>query len=166
VLAIVFAAWLGVGPLVLCGMAAAATRRLSRSTRPVADVAVRYAYALVPLGVGVWLAHYGFHLLTGAGTVVPVAQSAIADLAGQAWLGEPDWRWLGFRPAQVFPLQISVVVLGAMGGLAVVQAISDSDHRQRATRASLPWGALLVSLAVLAIWILAQPMEMRGVAFG
>ena len=26
---------------------------------------MRYAYALVPFGAGVWLAHYGFHFLTG-----------------------------------------------------------------------------------------------------
>ena len=65
-LAALFAIVLVIIPAVL--MAAAATltvwltgQRLSSAL----DVASRYSYALIPLGCGVWLAHYGFHLLTG-----------------------------------------------------------------------------------------------------
>lgn len=166
VLAVVFALWLGAAPVALCGLAADATRRLARSPLEASAIAVRYAYALVPLGVAIWLAHYGFHLLTGAGTAWPVAQEAMVDLAGQAWLGEPDWRWIGLRPGLVVPLQISVVILGGIGGLAVAHAISERDHASRAALATMPWAALIVSLAALGIWILAQPMEMRGVSFG
>ena len=46
---------------------------------PGLQVAVRYAYALVPLGAGIWLAHYGLHLLAGVLTIVPVTQSAVSD---------------------------------------------------------------------------------------
>ena len=54
------------------------------ATRPVSTgrIALRYAYGLVPFGFGMWLAHYGFHFLTGALTVVPVTQSAAIDLMG------------------------------------------------------------------------------------
>ena len=71
--------------------AAGALRRLQRrahaaarrgSALSVQDIAVRYAYALVPFGAGVWLAHYGFHFLTGALDVVPVTQSAAIDAGG------------------------------------------------------------------------------------
>ena len=41
---------------------------------------MRYSYGLVPLGFGMWLAHYGFHFLTGLYTIVPVTQSAVASL--------------------------------------------------------------------------------------
>ena len=100
---------------------------------------MRYAYALVPFGVGVWLAHYGFHFLTGVGTVVPVTQSAVIDAAGGALLGAPDWRWLGMRPGAVFPLQLGVVLLGALGSLVLVHRISERDHpgRRGARRGAL-----------------------------
>ncbi len=43
-------------------------------------LAVRYSYTLVPLGFGMWLAHYGFHFFTGILTIVPVTQTALANL--------------------------------------------------------------------------------------
>jgi hypothetical protein len=152
---------------VLCAGAAWLTRRVTQATAlRVSDVAVRYAYALVPLGAGIWLAHYGFHLLTGLGTIVPVTQSALLDVTGRAWLGEPDWGWLGMRSGAVFPLQIGATVLGAFGSISLVHRISWSEHRDRATYAAMPWVALAVGLAALALWIFAQPMEMRGAGLG
>ena len=47
----------------------------------------QYAVALVPFGFGVWVAHYAFHLLTGALTVVPVTQAAAIDAFGWAGAG-------------------------------------------------------------------------------
>jgi ferredoxin len=166
VLGVLFAAALAVAPLGVCGVAAWATRRLAGSPLTLAGIATRFAYALVPLGTGVWLAHYGFHFLTGLWTAVPVAQSAAIDVAGQAWLGEPAWSWTGMRPGAVFPLQVAAILLGAGGALAVASAIAERDHQRRAAMAVLPWAAVIVGLAALAIWILAQPMEMRGMAFG
>ena len=168
VLGLVFVIGLVALPLTLCGGAAALTRRLTSVAAPgIRDVAVRYAYALVPFGVGVWLAHYWFHFLTAVWTIVPVTQSAAIDAMGRAILGEPNWRWLGMRPGTVFPLQVGVVLLGAMGSLVLVHRVSERDYPDDvAPRASAPWGVLVVCLAVLALWILAQPMEMRGTALG
>ena len=99
----------------------------------VRDLVVRYAYALVPLGAGIWLAHYSFHFLTGLGTIVPVTQSAALDAAGRALLGEPDWGWLGMRAGAVFPLQLGMVLLGALGSIAVAHRIAAQDDGGRAT---------------------------------
>jgi hypothetical protein len=166
VLAVIFLASLGVLPLGLLGAAAGGSLRLV--PRPGASVrteAVRYAVALVPLGFGVWVAHYGFHLLTGALTIVPVSQTAVADLLGWSALGEPRWTWVGMRPGSVFPLQIGAVLLGAMGSLAVAHGIAEREHPGNAVRAAAPWAVLVVVLAVVALWVFAQPMEMRGVEF-
>ena len=166
VLALVFVVALGMIPLALLWGAAGLTRRLTASPLRVKDIAVRYAYAFVPFGVGVWLAHYGFHFLTGAGTVVPVTQSAAIDATGSALLGAPDWRWLGMRPGAVFPLQLGVTLLGALGSLMLVQRISERDHPGASARAAASWSLVIVALAVVALWILAQPMEMRGTGLG
>ena len=92
------------------------------------DVATRYAYAFVPFGFGMWLAHYGFHFLTGALTVVPVTQSAAVDLLGWPALGEPLWRWAGMRPGAVFPIQLGCILLGTIGSLASTHLISLRDY--------------------------------------
>ena len=167
VLALVFATALILLPLGLTAGAAAVTRRLACAGElSLAQIVVRYAYALVPFGAGIWLAHYGFHFLTGVWTIVPVTQSAVADAFGRALLGEPNWRWLGMRPGGVFPLQIGFVLLGTIGSLVLVHRISERDHVRVATRAAAPWVVVVVGLAVLALWILAQPMEMRGTGLG
>jgi ferredoxin len=167
VLAIIFAASLVVIPIVLCGSAAWITKQLaSAPALTVRDLAVRYAYALVPFGFGLWLAHYGFHFLTGVGTIVPVTQSAAIDAAGRALLGEPNWAWLGLRPSTVFPLQLGMMLLGGIGSILLVHRISERDHPAAAARASAPWMVLIAGLTVFALWILAQPMEMRGTGLG
>jgi hypothetical protein len=165
VLGLVFVFGLLVAPLVLLGGAAAVTRLSVGDARPIGEVGVHYAYALVPFGFGVWLAHYGFHLLTGALTIIPVAQSAVLDLLGWAALGEPRWRWTGMRPGGVFPMQLGLTLLGTLGSIAIAYHISEREHADRAAAATAPWAMVIVLLATIAIWILSQPMEMRGVGF-
>src|SRR5690606_31545844 len=63
-----FAFALVVEPVVLMGLAAWLTRRAAGTREPLLPLATRFAYALIPLGFGVWLAHYGFHLFTGLWT--------------------------------------------------------------------------------------------------
>ena len=70
------------------------------------------------------------------------------------------------RPGAVFPIQIGFILLGAMGSLAAAYRISERDYPHQPSRASLPWAVVTVILALAAIWILSQPMEMRGMAVG
>jgi hypothetical protein len=88
------------------------------------------------------------------------------DLTRSAFLGEPDWRWLGMRAGAVFPLQIGAVLLGMIGSFVLVQRVSERDHPDHTNGASLPWHVVVAGLAALAIWIIAQPMEMRGTGLG
>jgi hypothetical protein len=163
VLGCLFVLGLGAVPLVLLGGAAILTRALTRdSPAPVGRVAMRYAFGLVPFGFGMWLAHYGFHLLTGALTVVPVTQSAAIEFLGWPALGDPLWRWTGMRPGAVFPLQLGCILLGTAGSVGVVRLISLRDYPNRPNRAGLPWAILVILLAAAALWVLFQPMEMRG----
>ncbi len=166
VLCCMFAFGLLAAPVVLVGLAAGFTRATSGGAGSLVDVATRYAYAFVPFGFGMWLAHYSFHFLTGALTVVPVTQSAAVDLLGWPALGEPLWRWAGMRPGAVFPIQLGCIVLGTIGSLAVAHLISQRDSPERALRATAPWVVAFVLLAAVAIWVLFQPMEMRGLGLG
>jgi polyferredoxin len=162
VLALVFACALIVLPAILLGSAASIARRLAESHAPdTGTTAARFALALIPFGLGVWLAHYGFHLLTGILTIVPVAQSAVIDLVGSPAWGEPAWTWMGMPPGLVYPIQLGLTLLGASGSAALVYAISARDYPRR-TAAAIPWLILVALLAVVAVWVIGQPMEMRG----
>ena len=164
VLALLFVGALVILPLVLIGGAAAMTRLLLApgSKDSIGAIATRQAYALIPFGFAVWFAHYSFHLLTGALTIVPVFQSAMIDFAGMPVLGEPVWTLTGAPPGLVFPIQLGCLVVGTMGSLAVARRISVSVVPARPTLASLPWASLIMALAVMATWTLSQPMEMRA----
>jgi polyferredoxin len=178
VLAVIFIVGLLVLPAVLLSGAGAVTRAFAPDPhgtrlRPFGASArqallatvVSYSYALIPIGLGIWVAHYGFHLLTGLLTIVPVAQSAVVDAFGHALLGGPFWGWVGLQPGAVFPIQLGCVVLGAAGSLAMVQAISQRDQPSRPVLASAPWLAVVLLIMTTALWILSQPMEMRAVSF-
>jgi hypothetical protein len=100
------------------GLAAWLTRVWAGSRRATLPLIVRYAYGLVPLGFGMWLAHYSFHFLTGFLTLIPVTQNAVASL-GTPLLGEPLWTLTGIPTRFVQPLELGFLVLGLTGSLLV-----------------------------------------------
>ena len=158
-----FALGLVVVPGLLLGAAAALSRQHGDPTT-LAGRLVRYSYGLIPVGTAMWAAHYGFHLMTGAFSIVPVAQSAAGDLAGADILGAPLWHWAGMQPGAVFPLQLGVLLLGTIGSLALMRRIG-SRGSDRSIGAYLPWATAVIVIAAAAVWVLAQPMEMRGLGF-
>jgi ferredoxin len=167
VLGVLFVAALVVAPALVVGSAALASRALAgERTRSLRRQAVAFVYALVPFGVSIWTAHYAFHLLTGALVVVPVTQSAVIDVVGWPALGDPLWRWAGMRPGSVFPIQLGITLLGAFGSLGVLWLIAARENPERPGRTAGPWALMIAALTVAAIWVLYQPMDMRGLGFG
>ena len=57
------------------------------------------------------------------------------------------------------------MLLGAMGSLAASFRFAERDYPARAARAAAPWALLVAFLAIVALWMLAQPMDMRGLGF-
>jgi polyferredoxin len=165
VLAILFGLFLVVEPLVLVGLAAWVTRVLSRSKGSLAAVAVRYSYSLAPVGFGIWLAHYSFHFLTGLFTFIPVTQAAVAEL-GAAVLGQPQWTLVGLPANVVEVFETGFIVLGLCGSLLVSYLLAATDQIPQPVRAFIPWAALSLLIAGAALWVMSQPMEMRGVVLG
>ena len=121
------------------------------------EVATRYAYALVPLGFGMWLAHYCFHFLTSYRTAVPVAQRFAADL-GLTLLGMPEWGSACCRPGMTWllPFEFLCLDVGLLLSLYAGYRLASS------LKDLLPWALLLVLLFAAGVWILLQPMQMRG----
>ncbi|MBW8876882.1 MAG: FesM [Acidobacteria bacterium] len=165
VLGTLFLLLLVVEPVLLLGLAAWLTRRGAGTREPLVPVTNRFAYAFIPLGFGIWLAHYTFHFVTGLWTFVPVTQEALAAI-GVPWLGSPNWRLTGLSPGLVHPLELGFLSLGLLGSLLVAHRIAERDYPLRAARAFAPWAGLFLLLAAAAIWLLYQPMEMRGTMLG
>lgn len=161
VLGLLFALFLVLEPAVLLGVAAWLTQIWGGSRRALLPLAVRYTYGLVPLGFGMWLAHYSFHFLTGLFTVVPVTQSAAARL-GWTVFGSPRWTLLGIPTRFVQPLEIGFLILGLAGSLLVIHQLAEGDCAEHPMRAFLPWAAVSVVLWLAAMWMMFQPMDMRG----
>jgi hypothetical protein len=165
ILGLLFVAALVVEPAVLLGLAAWATRRATGVRQRLLALATRYTYSLVPLGFGIWLAHYVFHFLTGVLTIIPVTQNALAEL-GWPLLGEPAWRLGGLRAGAVYPMQLGFLGLGLVGSWAVAVRLGRQDHPESPWRAYLAWLVLHAALFASAVWLMAQPMEMRGTFLG
>jgi hypothetical protein len=161
VLGVIFTFFLILEPVLLLGLAAWVTRIWAGSRRALLPLAVRYTYGLVPLGFGMWLAHYCFHFLTGLYTVIPVTQSAVASL-GWPLLGEPRWSLTGLPANIVQVIEIGFLVLGFAGSLAVTYGLAESDCPDSPLRAFLPWGTVCLALWSASMWLMFQPMEMRA----
>jgi len=165
VLGILFTIFLVIEPALLLGLAAWLTARWGTKSRNLVPTAVRYSYALVPLGFGMWLAHYGFHFFTGLLTFIPVAQNAVASL-GWPVLGAPLWTLTGIPLHFVRPLEMMFLGLGLAGSMLVTYRLADTDSPQRPWRIFIPWAAVAVIVSVAALWLLFQPMEMRATLIG
>jgi hypothetical protein len=153
-------------PVILLGLAGAATRRLAHCQESVPAIVKRFTRSLVPLGFGVWLAHYGFHFFTGFLTIVPVTQNAVVDMFGRAWLGEPLWQLGGLPEAIVFPMEVGFMILGLLGSWLTAWLIAQELTVRRHGLAVAPWALLHVLLFATAVWIMNQPMDMRGTFLG
>jgi hypothetical protein len=161
VLGLIFAFFLIVEPALLLGLAAWATKVWSGRSMGMLPLAVRYSYGLVPLGFGMWLAHYGFHFLTGLYTLIPVTQSAVASL-GLPLLGEPRWRLTGIPVSIVQPLELGFLVLGLAGSLILTHRFAEEDSPGHLSRAFAPWAMVCILVWCAALWLILQPMDMRG----
>jgi cytochrome c oxidase assembly factor CtaG len=152
-------------PVLAVGSAAVLSRRWGQLSVRWFEVATRYAYALVPLGFSMWLAHYSFHLLTSYDTVVPTVQRFVADL-GYSVLGQPQWVASCCRPvAEWLPrLEILFLDLGLLLSLYTGYriALAHSPRLSRALWALAPWAALITLLFAVGTWLVFQPMQMRG----
>lgn len=165
VLGFIFAVVLVFEPLLLIAIAAWVTRVWGRSELSLVSLAVRYSYSLAPLGFGIWLAHYGFHFLTGLYTFVPVTQAAVAEL-GWALLGQPQWGLSGLSSNVVELFEVGFIGLGLVGSLLVGYSLAVTEKVDHPLRVFIPWAALSLLMAGGAFWLMSQPMEMRGVVLG
>jgi cytochrome c oxidase assembly factor CtaG/ferredoxin len=127
-------------------------------------VATRYVFALIPLGFAMWLSHYSFHLLTSYEAAVPSAQRFAINLGID--LGTPDWVCACCRPVMDWLPRLEILFLDVGLLLSLYTAyrinLSTALDLPHALKALAPWAILLLLLFAAGVWIVLQPMQMRG----
>ena len=102
-------------PTLLVGAAAEGLGRSVGIGTHLVQEATRYAYALVPLGFGMWIAHYLFHFLVGGLTIIPLTQEYLAFL-GFPSLGLPSWALGPLVPESwLLPVELLLPGVGPPG---------------------------------------------------
>jgi len=127
----------------------------------VRDIAVRFGYAFVPVGLSMHLAHNLAHLLAEGTKVAPALRRVLNKYAG-ANLGRPDWNpapLLG--PEALFWLQMLVFALLNGAALYACWRIAHKLYKEKAFRAFAPMALLIVFFMALNVFILGQPMNPR-----
>jgi cytochrome c oxidase assembly factor CtaG/polyferredoxin len=164
-----YLATLVLAPVAAMSVISTLSKHFSRSPSSVRENATRYLYALVPLGFSMWLAHYSFHFLSSFEVVIPATQRFLAD-HGYAYFGPPEYVMACCRsPGEwLTHLQIVFLDLGMLLSLYVGYrfAISQNTTLRKSLEALAPWALLIVILFATGIWIVLQPMQMRGTLMG
>jgi cytochrome c oxidase assembly factor CtaG/ferredoxin len=125
----------------------------------------RLATALLPLGLGMWAAHLVFHLFTAWSTLAPALRQASMDF-GLHLLAPPQWG--GESPLLAANDILSAQLLLLDAGLLLSLYLGWRLARQWETRPGravltlLPWASAVMLGYAAGVWILLQPMQMRG----
>jgi cytochrome c oxidase assembly factor CtaG/ferredoxin len=129
------------------------------------EIVSTYAPVFVPLGFSMWLIHFSYHLLTSGQTALPVVQRAANDV-GITLLGTPNWSLsstmssLDWLPTlELLLLDLGLLFTLYIGWRAAARFGLTLSHR---LRLNAPWAALGFLLYSIGMWIIFQPMQMRG----
>lgn len=120
------------------------------------ETVAAFAPAFVPLGLGIWIAHYSFHFLIGATSIIPVSQEFFGLRANWSLAQSPlNLSFVGL-------VQVVALVGGFLWSMIIAQRAALRRFKRRGMIGLLPWGLLLLTMMMIAIQIFALPMEMRG----
>lgn len=152
-----------VGPLLLAAASAWSRRRAGARAASLRRTFVTFAYMLIPVGLGLHLAHNLGHLLLEGAGVLAALQRAVRVFTPWS-LGEPDWSALAVAPPVVV-LLVQVAIVTSLFALSMVagRRLSSSlyDDAAVAARAQLPMTILVLTFTAAAILLLVQPMGAR-----
>jgi hypothetical protein len=104
-----------------------------------------------------WLAHFSNHLLAGWSTVIPVIKRILSPAASldypAAWI--PNWL-----PS----LELLFLDLGLLLTLYIAWRVASRfvQGARQAFAMLVPWALLAIALYSAGVWIVFQPMQMRG----
>jgi ferredoxin len=131
--------------------------RWSQTNSAWKELTCSFTLALVPIGFAMWLAHFTNHLVSGWSAAIPVVERFFSRVSSssfpQAWM--PSWL-----PS----LEVMFLDLGLL--LTLYTAWRVAHRFAKGGRIALtvmsPWAGLACALYAAGLWIVFQPMQMRG----
>jgi ferredoxin len=121
------------------------------------DLTCSFTLALVPVGFGMWLAHFSNHLATGWNAPIPAFERLLRMSSSG---GYPVASMPGWLP----PLELLFLDLGLLFSLYTAWRVAcrTADDGRTSLAVMSPWSVLASSLYLAGVWIVFQPMQMRG----
>lgn len=116
----------------------------------------RFVFALIPIGVAMWAAHLLYHFTASWTAPSVLMQRMLAGSIVAMPMGSvPEW----LESAQIMLLDAGLLLTMYVGWQVARQQVE--GHR-RALSLLAPWMAVSCGLYCAGVWILFQPMQMRG----
>lgn len=113
---------------------------------------IRYGYALIPLGLGIHLAHNAKHFLGEGYSILYNSASLVG------WNITGDLSVLNMPTIQV--IQYILSILGVLGALYTAHKISVNNPNSKSS--ALPYFILILMFGVIALWMYSIPMAARA----
>lgn len=151
-------------PVSLTLLAAWLSRWLTRAQRKYSlrEIVCAFAPAFVPLGFGIWFAHYAFHFLAGALSIIPAFQNFLLD-HNITLFGAPRWALSGVQDVNIIGMiQLVALCGGFLGSMIVAQSVAQRLHGKQALAGLLPFALLFLAMMWVTLVVFALPMEMRA----
>lgn len=145
-------------PAIAMLLAGFLTRQLTNTAKKYSlrDTVANFAPAFVPIGFGIWLAHYGFHWLIAPFSFIPIFQEFLGMTGSWAQYGQPlDNQFIGI-------IQVIALLGGFLWSMVIAQRTALRLYKRQSFIGLMPWALLLLLLMFSAYQVFSLPMEMRG----
>jgi hypothetical protein len=155
--------WLLASPFLYLGAylgAIGLARWLTRSQQPLRELALDFAYALLPIAIVYHMTHYTALLFANGLKII----SLVSDPFGRKWdlFGTAQMLRAPILPdySVVWHTQVGLIVLGHIVSVVVAHriALQRFPTRAAAMLSQLPMLCLMIAFTVAGLWILAQPL--------
>ena len=144
-------------PWFLAWLCSAVSSRLGRAAGPRPSLGRRFAFTLIPLGFAMWFAHFLYHLATGWRSIIPVLGRLLHASTTATALSAQIPAWV--QPAQLLILDAGFVFTIYLAWRAARREVPRAGA---ALGILAPWALLGTGIYAICVWILFQPMQMRG----
>lgn len=142
----------------------ALAKRITRSSLSLRELALRFAFSLLPIALVYNITHYYTLIFTQGVKII----SILSDPFGWGWnlFGTAGLFRAPIIPdiGMVWHTQVGLILFGHIVSvyLAHVEALRTFDTPRKATLSQLPMLGLMMLFTSIGLWILAQPISGRG----
>jgi ferredoxin len=157
---ILLVGFISVLPAALASICAWASGKICASKTGWSETLCGMAVLFAPLGFSMWVAHFSFHLLTGLFTPRPVLQRLLGEVGILS--SAPDWNIPTGAFAGLPAIEILLLNAGCLFTLWLLWKKTLTASKRNSFLAFLPWALVACGLYAIGVWIILQPMEMRG----